>query len=40
MFRFLLEFLMRLFVFHVHKKWKTKYSSFFVFHEEIEKVIT
>ena len=35
------EFLMTSFVFHFHKKWKTKYSSFFVFHfnEEIEKRI-
>ena len=26
------EFLMLSFVFHFHKKWKTKYSPFFIFH--------
>ena len=33
------EFLMLSFVFHFHKKWKTKHSWFFVFHfhEGIEK---
>ena len=36
------KFLMLLFVFHFHKKWKTKYSSFLVFHfhDGIEKRIT
>ena len=39
---FYFEFLMLSLVFHFHKKWKTKYSSFFVFHfhEGIEKRIT
>ena len=40
---FILKFLMLSFVFfHFHKKWKTKYSLFFVFHfhEGIEKRIT
>ena len=39
---FYYERLMLSFVFHFHKKWKNKYSSFFVshFHEGIEKRIT
>ena len=41
-FRYTYLFLMPLFVFHFHKKWKTKYSLFFVFrfYEEIERQIT
>ena len=39
---FYFEFLMLSYAFHFHKKWKTKYSSFFFFHfrEGIEKRIT
>ena len=39
---FYFKFLILLFVFQFHKKWKTKYSSFFVFHfhDGIEKRIT
>ena len=40
--RFFLGIFNTSFAFHFHKKWKTKYSSFSVFHfnEEIEKQIT
>ena len=39
---FYFEFLMLLFVFHFNKKWKTKYSSFFISHLDgrIQKQIT
>ena len=39
---FYFEFLILSFVFRFHKKWKTKYSSFYIFHfhEGIENRIT